>query len=128
MGVVVVDLWCQYHRALTACTVKTQIQAVSLKIQTLKSTNTMANAMKGVTKAMGRMNATMNIPAMQKIMMEFEKQSEVSRNTRLARLCLNPAVVSQRLTRDRQVMDMKSEMMEDAIDDVMGDEDEDEER
>lgn len=86
MGVVVVDLWCQYHRALTPCTVKTQIQAVSLKIQTLKSTNTMANAMKGVTKAMGRMNATMNIPAMQKIMMEFEKQSEVSRNTRLARL------------------------------------------
>ena len=29
---------------------KTQIQAVSLKIQTLKSTNSMAKAMKGVTK------------------------------------------------------------------------------
>jgi charged multivesicular body protein 2A len=29
---------------------KTQIQAVSLKIQTLKSTNAMAKSMKGVTK------------------------------------------------------------------------------
>lgn len=35
---------------------KANIQAVSLKITTLKSTNTMANAMKGVTKAMGAMN------------------------------------------------------------------------
>lgn len=35
---------------------KANIQAVSLKITTLKSTNTMANAMKGVTKAMSTMN------------------------------------------------------------------------
>lgn len=79
----------------------TQIQAVSLKIQTLKSVDSMANAMKGVTKAMGRMNKTMNIPALQRIMAEFEKQNEV--------------------------MDMKQEMMDDAIDDVIGDADEDEE-
>ncbi|KAG8034090.1 hypothetical protein G9C98_008571 [Cotesia typhae] len=35
---------------------KANIQAVSLKIQTLKSQNTMANAMKGVTRAMQNMN------------------------------------------------------------------------
>lgn len=35
---------------------KTNIQAVSLKIQTLKSNNSMAQAMKGVTKAMATMN------------------------------------------------------------------------
>lgn len=35
---------------------KANIQAVSLKITTLKSTNTMAQAMKGVTKAMSTMN------------------------------------------------------------------------
>ncbi len=35
---------------------KANIQAVSLKIQTLKSNNTMAQAMKGVTKAMATMN------------------------------------------------------------------------
>merc|ERR1712165_466831 len=77
---------------------RANIQAVSLKIQTLKSQAAMANAMKGVTKAMGNMNKPMKLPEIQKIMMEFEKQSEI--------------------------MDMKGEMMEDAIDDVMGDEDE----
>merc|ERR1711953_158813 len=77
---------------------RANIQAVSLKIQTLKSQAAMANAMKGVTKAMGNMNKQMKLPENQKIMMEFEKQSEI--------------------------MDMKGEMMEDAIDDVMGDEEE----
>merc|ERR1719367_1900274 len=80
---------------------RANIQAVSLKIQTLKSQSAMAQAMKGVTKAMGNMNKQMKMPEIQKIMMKFEKQSEI--------------------------MDMKGEMMEDAIDDVMGDEDEEEE-
>merc|ERR1712018_464706 len=80
---------------------RANIQAVSLKIQTLKSQAAMANAMKGVTKAMQTMNKQMKLPEIQKIMMEFEKQSEI--------------------------MDMKGEMMEDAIDDAMGDEDDEEE-
>merc|ERR1712152_70028 len=80
---------------------RANIQAVSLKIQTLKSQAAMANAMKGVTKAMGSMNKQMKLPEIQKIMMEFEKQSEI--------------------------MDMGGEMMEDAIDDVMGDEEDEEE-
>merc|ERR1712165_114940 len=80
---------------------RANIQAVSLKIQTLKSQAAMAQAMKGVTKAMGNMNKQMKLPEIQKIMMEFEKQSEI--------------------------MDMKGEMMEDAIDDVMGDEEDEDE-
>ncbi|XP_067945752.1 charged multivesicular body protein 2a-like [Watersipora subatra] len=80
---------------------KANIQAVSLKITTLKSTNTMANAMKGVTKAMSTMNKQLKLPQIQKIMMEFEKQSEI--------------------------MEMKEDMMNDAIDDAMGDEDDEEE-
>merc|ERR1711893_568082 len=80
---------------------RANIQAVSLKIQTLKSQSAVAQAMKGVTKAMGNMNKQMKMPEIQKIMMEFEKQSEI--------------------------MDMKGEMMEDAIDDVMGDEEDEEE-
>merc|ERR1712061_599592 len=80
---------------------RANIQAVSLKIQTLKSQNAMAQAMKGVTKAMGNMNKHMKLPEIQKIMMEFEKQSEI--------------------------MDMKGEMMVDAIDDAMGDEEDEEE-
>jgi charged multivesicular body protein 2A len=50
---------------------------------------------------MASMNRGMNLPAMQKIMNEFEKESSM--------------------------MDMKEEMMSDAIDDVMDDELEDEE-
>merc|ERR1712168_268535 len=80
---------------------KTNITAVSLKIQTLKSQSAMSNAMKGVTKAMSKMNKQMNMPQMQKIMMEFQKQSEM--------------------------MDMKSEMMEDVIDDAMEGSDDEEE-
>jgi len=80
---------------------RANIQAVSLKIQTLKSQNTMAQAMKGVTKAMMNMNKQMKLPEIQKIMQEFEKQSEI--------------------------MDMKEEMMTDVMDDVMGEEDDEEE-
>merc|ERR1712098_901366 len=76
---------------------KANIQAVSLKIQTLKSQNSMAQAMKGVTKAMISMNKQMKLPEIQKIMQEFEKQSEM--------------------------MDMKEEMMSDVIDDALGDDD-----
>merc|ERR1719385_605732 len=73
---------------------KANIQAVSLKIQTLKSQNSMA-------KAMMMMNKQMKLPEIQKIMQEFEKQSEI--------------------------MDMKEEMMNDVMDDAMGDEDDEEE-
>lgn len=76
---------------------KANIQAVSLKITTLKSNHAMAQAMKGVTKAMATMNKKMNLPEIQKIMMEFEKQTEM--------------------------MDMKEEMMDDAIDSALGDDD-----
>jgi len=80
---------------------RANLQGVSLKIQTLRSNNAMAQAMKGCTKTMASMNKRMNLPQIQKIMMEFEKQSEI--------------------------MDMKEEMMSDAVDDVIGDEEDDEE-
>jgi charged multivesicular body protein 2A len=69
--------------------------------QTLKSTQAMAEAMKGVTKAMGQMNRQLNLPALQKIMQEFEMQNEK--------------------------MEMTTEVMGDAIDDALeGDEEEEE--
>lgn len=80
---------------------KANIQGVSLKVQTLKSQNAMASAMKGVTKALQSMNRQMNLPQIQKIMQEFEKQSEI--------------------------MDMKEDMMNEVIDDAMGDEEDEEE-
>ncbi|KAH6818348.1 SNF7 family protein [Perilla frutescens var. frutescens] len=80
---------------------KSQLQGVSLRIQTLKSTQAMGEAMKGVTKAMGQMNRQMNLPSLQKIMQEFERQNEK--------------------------MELTSEVMADAIDDALeGDEEEEE--
>jgi division protein CdvB (Snf7/Vps24/ESCRT-III family) len=67
--------------------------------QTLKSTQAMSDAMRGVATAMRRMNAQVDLPAMQRIMMDFEREGEV--------------------------MDMKGEMMGEGIEDAMG-EDEDE--
>ncbi|CAG2100728.1 unnamed protein product [Medioppia subpectinata] len=80
---------------------KANIQAIALKVQTLRSQNAMAMAMKGVTRALASMNKQMNLPQIQRIMADFERQSEI--------------------------MDMKEEMMNDAIDDVMGDEEDEEE-
>ncbi len=64
----------------------------ALPAQTLKSTQAMSEAMKGATRAMGAMNRQMNLPALQKIMREFEMQNER--------------------------MEMTSEVMGDAVDDV----------
>lgn len=80
---------------------RTQLQAVGLRIQTLRSNQQMADAMRGATRAMGAMNRGMNLPQIQRIMNEFEKESAT--------------------------MDMKEEMMSDAVDDVMDEGLEDEE-
>ncbi|KAF9562130.1 vacuolar sorting protein DID4 [Agrocybe pediades] len=80
---------------------RTQLQAVSLRIQTLRSNQQMAEAMRGATRAMASMNRGLNLPSIQRIMNDFEKESSM--------------------------MDMKEEMMSDAVDDVMDDEDEEEE-
>lgn len=80
---------------------KSQLQAVSLRMQTLKSTQAMSDAMKGVTKAMGMMNKQMKLPMLLATMREFERQNERMENT--------------------------SEMMGDAIDGAFEGENEDEE-
>ncbi|GAA5979082.1 hypothetical protein JCM11641_004967 [Rhodosporidiobolus odoratus] len=77
-------------------TMKTQLQAVSLRIQGMRSGQQMAEAMKGATKAMSLMSRQLNLPQIQSILQNFEKESAV--------------------------MDMKEEMMGDAIDDAMDDE------
>ncbi|KAL0488917.1 vacuolar protein sorting protein VPS2 [Acrasis kona] len=79
-----------------------QTRSISLQITTMASTQEMTMAMKKCGRVMAAMNKQMNMPEMQRIMREFAKESEV--------------------------MDMKEEMVGDAIDDVMeGDNDEEEE-
>ena len=60
---------------------KSQLQGVSLRMQTLKSTQAMADAMRGVTKAMSGMNKQLNLPSLNNIMREFERENEKMENT-----------------------------------------------
>lgn len=53
----------------------------------------MMQAMKGATQALGSMNRSMNLPSLQRIAMEFERENDV--------------------------MEQRQEMMDDAIDDAM---------
>eukprot|EP01101_Sappina_pedata_P005586 TRINITY_DN2591_c0_g1_i2.p1 TRINITY_DN2591_c0_g1~~TRINITY_DN2591_c0_g1_i2.p1 ORF type:complete len:253 (-),score=100.10 TRINITY_DN2591_c0_g1_i2:85-777(-) len=80
---------------------RAQLQATSLRMQTMSSTAAMTDAMKGATRAMMRMNQSMQLPEMQQMMREFERQSEI--------------------------MDFKEELMNETIDgigDVDGEEEE----
>ena len=70
-------------------------------MQTLKSAQAMADAMRGVTSAMKSMNTKLNIPSLQNILKEFERQNEK--------------------------MEMTTEVMGDAVDDAFAVDDEEEE-
>lgn len=72
----------------------TQLQAVGLRMQTLRSTQQMAETMRGASRALGTMNKSMNIVAVQKILQEFERESGA--------------------------MDMKDEIMNDTVEDAIG--------
>jgi len=89
------------HNITKYYTVKSQLQAVSMRMQTLKASQSMADAMKGVTKALTGMNGQLSLPEIQKTLREFERQNEK--------------------------MDMTSEMMNDAMDDAFEEEGEAEE-
>uniref|UniRef100_A0A0K0DZZ5 Vacuolar protein sorting-associated protein 2 n=1 Tax=Strongyloides stercoralis TaxID=6248 RepID=A0A0K0DZZ5_STRER len=80
---------------------KANIQAVSLQIATLKSQDSMATAMKGVAASIKKMNSQMNLPQIQKIMIDFEKESDI--------------------------VNMKGDILNDVVDDTVGDVDESEE-
>jgi len=80
---------------------KTQLTAVNLRVQTIKSQNAMTEAMRGVTRAMLSMNRQINLPGLQQIMMEFERQSEF--------------------------MDMKEESINDTMEEMYDDDNEEEE-
>lgn len=59
---------------------KTQLQAVGLRMQTLKSTQAMADAMLGVTRAMRSMNRELNVQSLNNMMRDFERQNEGMEN------------------------------------------------
>ena len=95
------DLVRTRHSITKFYALKSQLQGVSLRMQTLKSSQAMADAMRGVTTAMKSMNTKLNLPSLQNILWEFERQNEK--------------------------MEMTTEVMGDAIDDAFEGEDEEEE-
>ena len=70
-----------------------QLKAVSMRIRSMQSTATMANAMRSATRAMASLNKQMNNTQLQRIMMMFEREGEF--------------------------MELKQEMMDDTIDNIM---------
>lgn len=72
---------------------RSHLQGVSLKLQTIKSHQAMAQAMQSTGQAMTKMNKAVNIESITKMMAEFERENVKS--------------------------EMMQEMMGDAIDDVL---------
>ncbi len=72
---------------------RSQLQKISLRLQTHRTNEQMMQAMKGATVALGSMNRSMNLPALQRIAMEFERENDI--------------------------MEQRQEMMDDAVDDAM---------
>jgi len=80
---------------------RSHLQAASLKLQTVKSHQAMADAMSATAKAMMKMNKAVNVTSINKMMAEFEKENMKS--------------------------EMMQEMMGDAMDDAMEDDGNEEE-
>lgn len=72
---------------------RSQLQKISLRLQTYRTNEQMMTAMKGATQALGSMNKSMNLPQLQRIAMEFERENDI--------------------------MDQRQEMMDDVMDDAM---------
>lgn len=72
---------------------RSQLQKISLRLQTYRTNEQMMQAMKGATMALGSMNKSMNLPQLQRIAMEFERENDI--------------------------MEQRQEMMDDAVDDAM---------
>mmetsp|Transcript_10874 Transcript_10874/g.22310 ORF Transcript_10874/g.22310 Transcript_10874/m.22310 type:complete len:150 (-) Transcript_10874:296-745(-) len=54
---------------------RSHLQGVALKLQTVKSHQAMADAMKSTAVAMKKMNAAVNVPTLAKMMAEFEREN-----------------------------------------------------
>ena len=71
---------------------KAQLQSVGITIATMSSQQAVAEAMQGCARALRRMNRRIDVQSMQRIMMDFERQSGI--------------------------MEMKDEMIKDAMEDM----------
>ena len=80
---------------------RSHLQGCALKLQTVKSHHAMAEAMKSTATAMHKMNKAIDVPAINKMMADFEKENAKT--------------------------EIMQEIMGDTIDDALGDENNEEE-
>lgn len=86
------------HHISRTYQMKTQLESVGMQLATMRTNKAMASAMGNVVTIMAKMNHTMNIPALQQVLMQFE--------------------------REHGKMEMTQEMMDDAMGDVLSADDE----
>ena len=55
---------------------KSHLQGVQLRMQTIKSTEAMARSMAGATKAMSALSKQLNLPGLTEILQEFQQETE----------------------------------------------------
>lgn len=94
------DLVRTRHHITRTYQMKTQLQSVSMQLATMRTNEAMASAMGNVVTIMAKMNQSMNLPAMQQVLMQFEME--------------------------HGKMEMTQEMMDDAMGDVLAADDEEE--
>lgn len=95
-----------------------QLRGMSLQMTEMASTQALAQSMAHATRSMIALNAQMNLPGLQKVMMEFQKQSE--------KMEMKQEVSFGSFV--RFFLPLTPQMIGDAIDDALEDEaDEDEE-
>jgi charged multivesicular body protein 2A len=80
---------------------RSQMQSVQMQLSTMRSSEAMTNAMRGIVKSMHLMNRQVNLPRIGQILQAFERESEV--------------------------LSLKQEVIDDAMDNAIADEDENEE-
>ncbi|KAF6000483.1 Charged multivesicular body protein [Cyanidiococcus yangmingshanensis] len=80
---------------------RSQMQSVQMQLSTMRSSEAMTNAMRGIVKSMHLMNRQVNLPRIGHILHEFERESEI--------------------------LSLKQEVIDDAMDNAIADEDENEE-
>lgn len=92
------DLVRTRHHITRTYQMRTQLQSVSMQLATMRTNEAMAGAMGNVVGIMAKMNQSMNLPAMQQVLMQFEME--------------------------HGKMEMTQEMMDDAMGDVLAADDE----
>ena len=97
---------------------KSHLEAISLRLTTMQTTNQMATSMKQVSKVMGKMNKQVRESPCHRTRRQPSSSCPISRRTRAAQMNL-PKIqeIMMNFEQENEKMAVKEEMMDDAMDD-----------